>query len=339
MAQFVEVDRGAAEVVEAVEANEADQEAIALFPEEVTPVNPTVSGISLGTCILGIHIRLHWSMFLILFFALLTPLARHDPWIMLIFNFVLFGPVLFITVFMHEIGHVLVTLKQGGEVTDIVLWPGGGLTVTVSNDGNLWNDFIAAIVGPLMHIPMIIVWTLLTVICERTTDLDRLDSITDFSVFLINLAYYAIILNVIILLANIIIPVYPFGARRIFGDLLMITGMSVSKAAKITASLGIIVGVAHVVLAFFFASAYYIFIAIWLAVLIVVKSLSLCSKANGGRLNDDVIFGRLYCDDPRNTNGRADNFDNYATDMIDTVVEMTGGGDVDPYTVEITEMV
>merc|ERR1719491_1917126 len=235
MAQFVEVDRGAAEVLEAFESNEADQEAIGLFREEVTPVIPTVSGISLGTCILGIHIRLHWSMFLILFFALLTPLARHDPWIMLIFNFILYGPILFITVFMHEIGHVVVTLKQGGQVTDIVLWPGGGLTVTVSNDGSLWNDFKAAIAGPLMHIPMITLWSLLILICQGTTDRERSDSIADAPVvFLWNLAYYACILNVSILIANVIIPVYPFGARRIVGDLLMMTGMSVSKAAKIT---------------------------------------------------------------------------------------------------------
>ena len=87
------------------------------------------------------------------------------------------------------------------------------------------------------------------------------------------MTYYACILNVSILLTNIIITVYPFGACRIFGDLLMMTGMGVSKAVNITASLGIIVGVTHVVEAFFCSGAYFIFVAIWVGVLIVKKSL------------------------------------------------------------------
>jgi len=279
------------QVVEAqvVEVVEPDQEDVA--PQEVTHINPT--GVSLGACIRGVHIRLHWSMFMLVFVSLLFSLIRTDPWIVALFNFLLDGPILFLTVFLHEIGHVLVTLRLGGEVTDVVLWPGGGLTVTGPNDGSLRNDFIAAIAGPLMHIPMTIVWLLLIVICEQSTDRDRGDSIADAPViFFWNLALYALRLNILVLLANVIIPVFPFDAGRILGDLLMMIGLSISTAAKTTAAFGVAVSVLILVLAFYSESEYVPIIDILLAAVIMAMSVSLFFKAHNGRLKQDIIFGR-----------------------------------------------
>jgi len=266
-------------------------EVVAVDQEEIARIPPT--GVSLGTCICGISIRLHWSMFLIVILSLLVSLVRQDPWIIALFNFLLDGPILFLTVFTHEIGHALVTLRLGGEVRNLVLWPGGGLTVTGPNDGSLWSDFKAAIAGPLMHLPQMLLWFFIILICQGATDLDRSDSIADSTaVFFWNLAFYALRLNVLILLANIIIPIYPFDAGRIFSDLLMMTGMNVSTAAKITASVGVIVGVTNAVLASLSAKFYYVLVEIMLALVIIAMSLSLFSKANGGRLKHDIIFGR-----------------------------------------------
>jgi len=278
------------QVVEAqvVEAVDPGQECVA--PQRVIRL-PT--GVSLGTCIRGVHIRLHWSMFMIVVLSLLTSLIRWDAWIIVIFNFLIDGPILFLTVFMHEIGHVLVTLKQGGEVTDVVLWPGGGLTITGPNDGSLWNDFKAAIAGPLMQIPLMIVWAILILICDGATDRERTDSIADAPVvFFWNLAYYSLRLNFLILCANIVIPVYPFDAGRIVGDLLMMAGLSVSTAAKSAASLGLGVGFATLMLAFFSAFGLYSVIDILLAIVIMAMSASLFLKAKNGRLKEDIIFGR-----------------------------------------------
>lgn len=97
-----------AQVVEAVDPCQED-----VAPQRVIRL-PT--GASLGTCIRGVHIRLHWSMFMIVVLSLLTSLIRWDAWIIVIFNFLIDGPILFLTVFMvSPIFHFLTYLLTIGQ--------------------------------------------------------------------------------------------------------------------------------------------------------------------------------------------------------------------------------
>ena len=40
----------------------------------------------------------------------------------MLFVVVLYGPVLLLTILVHEFGHVFATKRQGGEVGGVVLW-------------------------------------------------------------------------------------------------------------------------------------------------------------------------------------------------------------------------
>lgn len=81
------------------------------------------SSINLGSCIGGVPIKLHLTFFLLLLLELIGSFryAGQFP-LYILFVFVLYGPVLLITVLMHEFGHVWMTKRQGGEVGGIVLW-------------------------------------------------------------------------------------------------------------------------------------------------------------------------------------------------------------------------
>ncbi len=79
--------------------------------------------ISLGSCIGGVPIKLHLSFFLLVLLELISSirLAGEFPLYML-FVVVLYGPVLMLTVLIHEFGHVFATKRLGGEVGGVVLW-------------------------------------------------------------------------------------------------------------------------------------------------------------------------------------------------------------------------
>ena len=81
------------------------------------------SAISLGSCIGGVPIKLHLSFFFLLLLEFFSSirLAGDFPLYML-FVVVLYGPVLMLTVLIHEFGHIFATRRYGGEVGGIVLW-------------------------------------------------------------------------------------------------------------------------------------------------------------------------------------------------------------------------
>lgn len=74
------------------------------------------------------------------------------------FILTLYGPVLLLTVVVHELGHALTTKKMGGQVEGITLWPLGGFAVCGPTEGGLGSDLKVAFMGPAMHIPMGLIW-------------------------------------------------------------------------------------------------------------------------------------------------------------------------------------
>ena len=44
----------------------------------------------------------------------------------MLFVFILYGPILLVTVLTHEMGHVIMNRRCGGETGGIYLWPLGG---------------------------------------------------------------------------------------------------------------------------------------------------------------------------------------------------------------------
>ena len=76
------------------------------------------------------------------------------------FAFLVYGPILFFTVLIHEFGHSLAAKSVGGNAHTILLWPLGGLAYCHHDAGpkaDVWVTFA----GPLTHVPQIGVWLLM----------------------------------------------------------------------------------------------------------------------------------------------------------------------------------
>jgi hypothetical protein len=61
------------------------------------------SAISLGSCIYGIPIRLHYSFFLLLLLQFVSALLSHGQYpILMLFVVVLYGPILLVTILVRD---------------------------------------------------------------------------------------------------------------------------------------------------------------------------------------------------------------------------------------------
>lgn len=68
----------------------------------------------------------------------------------MLYWFVLLGPVLLLTVLVHELGHCLAARQVGGSATGILLWPLGGLAYighAAGPKGGRWQT------GCLVNVP------------------------------------------------------------------------------------------------------------------------------------------------------------------------------------------
>jgi len=262
-------------------------------------------GIQLGSCCFKTPIYMHWSFYFLvcasLFLAVLNWSAR------LALFFILLNVIIFISVLVHELAHAWVTKMVGGQTDDIVLWPLGGLTVSRSNSA--WAEFRIAIAGPLSHLPMIALWAILFVIVKpqgaqynRVIEFALLES---FDGFLSELFLHSFFVNICILLANIIMPTFPLDGARCLASLLVMTGCSTVKAAKIIAVWSMIVSVAFIIF-----GAYLLFTDDYIGVfLMIIGALNfsggnnLLKMAKEGKVKEDPLFGRpCFNEGPSSTN-------------------------------------
>jgi len=69
--------------------------------------------VSLGSCCCGIPIRLHYTFFLLLGLEFFAAWRKWNNINYLLFVIVLYGPVLLVTIIVHELGHAAANRKFG----------------------------------------------------------------------------------------------------------------------------------------------------------------------------------------------------------------------------------
>lgn len=116
------------------------------------------SAVSLGSCIAGVPVTLHYSFFLLLIIeiAYSVRLVTTYP-VYLLFVVVFYGIVVLLTILAHEFGHALMAKRLGAAVGGIVLWPLGGFAICGPTD-SLVGDLKVALAGPATHVPMGFLW-------------------------------------------------------------------------------------------------------------------------------------------------------------------------------------
>lgn len=148
------------------------------------------------------------------------------------FAVLVFGPLLYATAIIHVLFQAVATKALGGSTNDFVIWPLGGFRYCGDVGGNMNNDAIKTLAGPLSHIPMAAAWLVAHMaIAEGKIELNDYGSVgpnqnfgTAFTaaMFVINLSIFFISL----------IPVQPLPGGRILVDLLIANGWNEQRSAR-----------------------------------------------------------------------------------------------------------
>lgn len=179
------------------------------------------AALALGSCVAGIPVKLHYTFFLLLLLEVVSSLlnfsideGKYPMYIVLIV--ILYGPILLITILVHEFGHALMNKRLGGTVDEIVLWPLGGFAICGPVE-LLSGDLKVALAGPATHIPMILLWWVIYLITKGgeeglwPSDTIYLDILSTPKGFFEMLSSQAVYMNIILFCFNLLIPAYPLG--------------------------------------------------------------------------------------------------------------------------------
>ena len=189
----------------------------------------------------GIPIRVHWTMILLSAFWVLsetTPIGM--GWQLAVCL------ILWFTVLVHELGHAFAARGVGGQAREILLWPLGGLAYT-THRGGLIEDIKVVLGGPLTHIPLGLLFARLFTLQGVKWDWHYLNPFTTWPMldggFWTYLAFYGLKIQVVLLLFNLCVPVYPLDGGHLLANLLRFR-LSRETTAKIVMVLSTIAGFA-----------------------------------------------------------------------------------------------
>eukprot|EP00392_Amoebophrya_sp_AT5.2_P005915 g5925.t1 len=163
----------------------------------------------------GVPVGLHFTL-------LILALVHEIYWISVdggwgFFKGIFLTLTLWFTVFMHELGHVWMCKRLGGEPDRIILWPYGGLAY-MKHSGDESDVSKILIAGPLMHIPLACVAGLFWLMFTGGPFLWYVD--------------WCFHLNVQLFLINLFIPAHPLDGCSMLSSWLL-THYSTDTTAKI----------------------------------------------------------------------------------------------------------
>eukprot|EP00898_Chlorokybus_atmophyticus_P002712 jgi/Chlat1/3441/Chrsp23S03762 len=205
----------------------------------VTPSNPAPSwlrqSLPLGY-VMGIPVRLHVLFFIPMALQLAVVTVTGFSLRSFLLTALLLGPILLITVLIHELGHCMATHSVGGTVYGILLWPLGGLAF-IGHGGGPADDVKAA------------VWAILALIAGGGKILWHYSGPLPGHFFAV-LFTEALKLQLFLMLFNLCLPAYPLDGGRIFADALLLFGLPVRTAAIVTGGTSLILSVGLVLWGF-----------------------------------------------------------------------------------------
>lgn len=208
-------------------------------------------------------------------------------------NLLIVGPVLFLTVLLHELGHCAGTLWVGGQVHGILLWPLGGLAF-IGHSGDAWDDLKVSIAGPLTHVPQSLAWLTMLAACNDG-NVGGLGATGDFGA---DLCRAAIVINISLCVFNLFVPAYPLDGGRIFVSVLLLCGVPVATAAAVTAWVSMFLSALIIALGVYMMQFLTIFVGGW----VLMQAYELYKLVKTGRTDQHPIFAK-YANNDTSGNG------------------------------------
>ncbi|MFH1234802.1 MAG: site-2 protease family protein [Candidatus Diapherotrites archaeon] len=182
-----------------------------------------MKSLSLGK-IFGIGLELHWSFLLIGLFVVVA-LALAEPSMLAPMLMVFF--FLFLSVFLHELVHCVVSLQRGIGVKKIILLPIGGVSLTESLPEKPKDEFLIAVSGPAFN--FLVVFAVLFLVSvlplpfprELLSNPSALDSSEAAAAAFLSMPLFTVFwVNLILGTFNLFLPALPLDGGRVFRSLL-----------------------------------------------------------------------------------------------------------------------
>ncbi|MFI5379862.1 MAG: site-2 protease family protein [Tepidisphaerales bacterium] len=168
----------------------------------------------------GVRVRMHASMIVYIGVELLTSSGGLGAK-----NTLTAMAILFISVLLHEFGHIFGARIMGGHGDDILMWPLGGLAHTAPPH-RPWPSFVSTACGPLVNILICIVTGTLLVVLSHSAGAipwfpltSGLKSFIPTSLFTYYL-FWIFLVNYALAAFNLTLVFYPFDGGRMIQELL-----------------------------------------------------------------------------------------------------------------------
>ncbi len=168
----------------------------------------------------GVRVRMHASMIVYIGMELLFSSAGIGA-----ANVLTAMGILFISVLLHEFGHIFGARMMGGYGDDILMWPLGGLAQTAPPH-RPWPSFVTTACGPLVNILICIATgTALVILSHSGGAIPWFPLTTGLKSFIptTNLTYYLFwifLVNYALAAFNLLLVFYPFDGGRMIQELL-----------------------------------------------------------------------------------------------------------------------
>ncbi|CAD7698009.1 unnamed protein product [Ostreobium quekettii] len=157
---------------------------------------------------------------------------------------IVFGPVLLVTILIHELGHAFVAKRLGADVTDVLIWPLGGATLMDHNLGPK-ADFWIVVAGPLTHIPQLCFWLAQAPIAYHMGDCGPAPHFvlsdcegSHWERLWYGITLFGMMFNILLFLLNLF-PAFPLDGGRALLDVYLACGMTPRRAASLCVALSV----------------------------------------------------------------------------------------------------
>ena len=203
-----------------------------------------------------ISVYIHWTFSLLILFIVYVNYKSGQNTTQILWS-LLFIACIFLTVFLHELGHALTAKKFGIKTKDITLLPIGGLARLERLPEKPSEELMVAFAGPLVNI-VLALGTSFFISLPNTSEemLVQLANGVNANNFFLN--FYLV--NIVLAIFNLI-PAFPMDGGRVLRALLSYK-LERHVATKIAARIGQILAVGFIFLGFF-ANPFLIFIGLF----------------------------------------------------------------------------
>jgi len=180
----------------------------------------------------GVPIRVHFLLPLVAGLAAVGALMTGAGFLAVIFAILLNGPLLLLTVLVHEMGHVLAARRCGFVPDHILLWPLGGLAYISKDSITPKEQIFVSVSGPATHLPMMLLWAGVLWITNKGHVTLSTAGMGYSTHFIPALGVAMLLNNLAMLLFNLLVPCIPLDCSQIFVSILLLCGCEVTTAAK-----------------------------------------------------------------------------------------------------------